>query len=58
MPLRIKKGSVIQAYGHNANAFTDQSELSQPILEHLKTRFPNEIEEIKTENKNFKKLNK
>lgn len=44
MALRIKKGAVIFAYGQQANSFTDQSELSQAILEHLKTRFPDEIE--------------
>lgn len=47
MALRIKKGSVIYAYGQAANAFDDQSELSQPILEHLKTRFPDDIEDSK-----------
>lgn len=55
MPLRIKKGSKIYAYGQAGNAFTDQSDLNQAILEHLQSRFPDEIEEVETENKNLKK---
>lgn len=44
MALKIKKGAVIDAYGPNTNPFTDASELSQEILEHLQTRFPKDIE--------------
>lgn len=44
MALKIKKGAVIDAYGPNTTPFTSESELSQPILAHLKTRFPEDIE--------------
>lgn len=47
MALRIKKGEIIQAYGATSIAFDDKSQLSQAILEHLKSRFPNQIEEVK-----------
>lgn len=51
--LKIKEGKSIQAYGSNCESFTSKSKLSQEVLEHLKTRFPNEIEQIK-EVKNLK----
>jgi hypothetical protein len=54
MALKIKKGESIQAYGATSVVFDDKSQLSQAILEHLKSRFPNQIEEIK-ENKEPKK---
>jgi hypothetical protein len=47
MALKIKDGVEIWAYGPNANPFTSDSALSQEQLEHLQTRFPDEIEEIK-----------
>lgn len=45
--LKIKKGEVITPYGHTAGSFTDESDLSQAILEHLQTRFPDQIEDSK-----------
>ena len=54
MALKIKKGEKIQAYGATSKAFDENSQLSQEILEHLKSRFPDQIEEIK-ENKEAKK---
>jgi hypothetical protein len=47
MALKIKDGIEILAYGPNSNPFTSDSKLSQEQLEHLKERFPDEIEEIK-----------
>lgn len=44
--LRVIKGRVIDAYGPGSNPFTDESELSQPVLAHLQTRFPDDIEEV------------
>jgi hypothetical protein len=44
--LKIKKDSVIYPYGAGGNSFTSESEISQPILEHLQTRFPDDIEEV------------
>ena len=49
MALKIKEGVKIHAYGHTAGHFDSNSTLSQEILEHLKTRFPDDIEEIKEE---------
>ena len=51
--LKIKEGKSIKAYGDSCASFTSKDNLSQAILEHLQTRFPNEIEEIK-EFKNLK----
>jgi membrane protein involved in colicin uptake len=45
MALRIKSGVEIYAYGKGCKAFTSESELSQEILEHLKSRFPDDIED-------------
>lgn len=55
MALKIKSGSKIFAYGATCKPFTSESNLSQPILEHLKLRFPNDIEEIKEQKKEPKK---
>jgi hypothetical protein len=52
--LKIKDHVVIYPYGKTANGFDHKTKLSQEILEHLKTRFPDEIEEIKQD----KKINK
>lgn len=54
MALKIKKGEKIQAYGAGSKVFDENSQLSQAVLEHLKSRFPDQIEEIK-ENKEQKK---
>jgi hypothetical protein len=55
MALKIKKGESIQAYGASSKAFDENSQLSQAILEHLKSRFPDQIEEIKEPKKEPKK---
>ena len=55
MALRIKSGVEIYAYGKGCKVFTSESELSQEILEHLKSRFPDDIEEIKEPKKEPKK---
>lgn len=47
MALKIKDGVEIWAYGPKSNPFTSESNLTQDQLEHLKTRFPDEIEEDK-----------
>lgn len=47
MALQIKEGVEIWAHGPSLNPFTSESKLSQEILEHLQTRFPDEIEEVK-----------
>ncbi len=47
MALKIKDGVEIWAYGPKSNPFTSESNLSQEQLEHLKQRFPEEIEEVK-----------
>lgn len=47
MALKIKDGVEIWAYGPSSNPFTSESNLSQEQLEHLKSRFPDEVEEIK-----------
>lgn len=47
MALKIKDGVEIWAYGHKSNPFTNESNLTQEQLEHLKSRFPEEIEEEK-----------
>lgn len=47
MALKIKDGVEIWAYGPKSNPFTSESNLSQDQLEHLKQRFPEEIEEVK-----------
>jgi hypothetical protein len=51
MALKIKDGVSIWAYGPASNPFTSESNLSQEQLEHLQTRFPDEIEETETEKK-------
>jgi HPt (histidine-containing phosphotransfer) domain-containing protein len=55
MALRIKSGEKIQAYGAASKVFDENSQLSQDILEHLKSRFPDQIEEIKEQKKEPKK---
>lgn len=55
MALKIKAGKKIYAYGASCKAFTEQSNLSQAILEHLKSRFPDDIEEVKEQKKEPKK---
>jgi len=54
MSLKIKKGAIIYAYGVSCNAFDENSNLSQPILQHLKTRFPEQIEEVSEIKKELK----
>jgi hypothetical protein len=56
MALKIKDGVEIWAYGPGSNPFTSESNLSQEQLEHLQTRFPDEIEE--TEKKSLKSKTK
>ena len=51
MALKIKDGIEIWAYGPASNPFTPESNLSQEQLEHLQTRFPDQIEEVETEKK-------
>lgn len=48
MALKIKAGVEIYAYGKGCKAFTSDSNLSQEILEHLKSRFPDDIEDDKS----------
>jgi hypothetical protein len=55
MALKIKKGEKIQAYGATSRVFDENSQLSQAILGHLKSRFPDQIEEIKEQKKEPKK---
>lgn len=54
MALQIKEGVEILAYGPTSKPFTKDSNLSQEILEHLQTRFPDEIEEVKTKHQTIK----
>jgi HPt (histidine-containing phosphotransfer) domain-containing protein len=54
MALKIKEGVEIFPYGFGNGSFNDKSELSQEILQHLKQRFPEEIEEIETKTKQSK----
>ena len=56
MALKIKDGVEIWAYGPQCNSFTSESELSQEQLEHLVSRFPDDIEEVK-ETKSSKSKN-
>lgn len=51
MALKIKDGVSIWAYGPGSNPFTSESNLSQEQLEHLKSRFPDEIEETDQQDK-------
>ena len=51
--LKIKKGEVIHPYGQAGGSFNDQSELSQGILEHLKSRFPESIEDTEVKKISF-----
>lgn len=55
--LKIKEGSEIYPYGPQAQPFNSESELSQEILEHLKSRFPDDIEDSE-ETKKVKIKNK
>lgn len=43
MALKIKEGSKIVAYGASNESFTSSSKLSQDVLAHLQTRFPNDV---------------
>jgi hypothetical protein len=59
MALKIKDGVEIWAYGPGSNPFTSESNLSQEQLEHLRSRFPDEIEEVdQAEKKSLKSKNK
>ena len=58
MALKIKAGEKIQAYGSASKLFGENSQLSQAILEHLKSRFPDQIEEIKEIKENIKEPKK
>jgi hypothetical protein len=59
MGLKIKDGVEIWAYGPASNPFTSESNLSQEQLEHLKSRFPDEIEEVEqADKKSLKSKNK
>jgi hypothetical protein len=58
MALKIKDGIEIWAYGPASNPFTSESNLSQEQLEHLQTRFPDQIEEVETEKKTLKSKTK
>ena len=58
MALKIKDGVEIWAYGPKSNPFTSKSNLTQDQLEHLKNRFPNDIEEEEKEVKISKSKNK
>jgi hypothetical protein len=59
MALKIKDGVEIWAYGPGSNPFTSESNLSQEQLEHLKSRFPDEIEEVEqADKKSLKSKNK
>ena len=51
--LKIKKGEVIMPYGFGHGSFTDQSEVSQEVLEHLQTRFPDKIENTEVKKASF-----
>ena len=54
MSLKIKKGAIIHPYGAACNDFDENSNLSQSILQHLKTRFPEQIEEMSETKKELK----
>lgn len=56
--LKIKEGSEIYAYGPQAEPFTEKTELSQEQLEHLKTRFPEDIVDEEEQKKSLKTKNK
>lgn len=43
MALKIKEGSTISPYGEQAKTFTSADVLPQAVLEHLQTRFPDDI---------------
>lgn len=58
MALKIKDGVEIWAYGPGSNPFTNESKLTQEQLEHLKSRFPDDIEEEEKEVKISKSKNK
>ena len=51
MALQIKKGSEISPYGEYSKSFTSEDNLSQEVLEHLQTRFPDDIEETEKKEK-------
>lgn len=47
MALKIKEGSELYPYGRQLKPFTSETKLSQAILEHLQTRFPEDVVEDK-----------
>jgi hypothetical protein len=51
--LKIKKGAIIYPYGAASGCFTEDSELSQAVLEHLKSRFPESIEDTEVKKMSF-----
>lgn len=55
MALKIKEGSELFPYGKHLKPFTSESVLSQPILEHLQTKYPEDVEEIKEQKDEKKK---
>ena len=54
MALKIKDGAEIYPYGKTGKCFTSKDNLPQDILEHLQSRFPEEIEEVNNNNKQTK----
>lgn len=47
--LSIKEGSSINHYGDGHTVFTSETPLAQAILEHLKTMYPDDIEDAEAE---------
>ena len=54
MALKIKEGSEIYPYGKVGKCFTSKDDLPQDVLEHLQSRFPDDIEEVNNINKQSK----
>lgn len=54
MALKIKEGSEIYPYGKVGKCFTSKDDLPQDVLEHLQSRFPDDIEEVNNSNKQSK----
>lgn len=54
MALKIKEGAELYPYGERCKPFTSESELSQEVLEHLQTRYPDEIIDDEAESKKKK----
>lgn len=53
--LKIKEGSSIQPIGPTGETYTSETPLPQDILEHLQTRYPEDIEEDEPKEKKQKK---